>query len=91
MPASPKTDTNPRGNAVGAADTALQASLCERLWDSGLDVSEIALDVAQGRITLRGAIGSAVDRDAVEACVRAHAGGHDVVNHIEVAPDRTGG
>lgn len=91
MPESPKTDTNPRGDAVGAADTALQASLCERLWESGLDVSEIALDVAQGRITLRGAIGSAADREAVEACVRTNAGGRDVVNHIEVAPDRTGG
>ncbi|SOY67413.1 conserved hypothetical protein [Cupriavidus taiwanensis] len=91
MPASPKTDTNPRGNAAGAADTALQALLCERLWDSGLDVSEVALDVAQDRITLRGAIGCAADRAAVEACVRTHAGAREVVNRIEVAPDRTGG
>ncbi|MEM5275827.1 BON domain-containing protein [Cupriavidus taiwanensis] len=91
MPASPNTDTNPRGNAAGAADTALQSSLCERLWQSGLDVSEIALDVGQGSITLRGAIGSAADRAAVEACVRTHAGGREVVNRIEVAPDRTGG
>ncbi|WP_427306357.1 BON domain-containing protein [Cupriavidus sp. H39] len=90
MPDSLKTD-NPRGHAAGAADTALQASLCARLWETGLDLSEIALDVVQGRITLRGAIGSAADRDAVEACVRASAGVRDVVNHIKVEPDRTGG
>ncbi|CAQ71954.1 conserved hypothetical protein [Cupriavidus taiwanensis LMG 19424] len=69
----------------------MQAALCARLWETGLDVSEIALDVAQGRITLRGAIGSAADRDAVEACVRASTGVRAVVNHIAVAPDRPGG
>ncbi|MDQ0142312.1 BON domain-containing protein [Cupriavidus necator] len=82
---------NRRGKAAGAADTALQATLCSRLWESGLDVSEIALDVAQGHVTLRGAIGSAAERNAVEACVRACAGVRDIVNCIEVAPDRTGG
>jgi osmotically-inducible protein OsmY len=90
MPDPFKPD-NPRGNAAGAADTALQATLCARLWDAGLDMSEIALDVAQGRVTLRGAIGSAADRDAVEACVRDCAGVRDIVNRIEVAPDRTAG
>lgn len=38
---------NHRGNAATAADMALQAALCSRLWDAGLDVSEVAVDVAQ--------------------------------------------
>ncbi|WP_354684390.1 BON domain-containing protein [Cupriavidus necator] len=73
------------------ADAALQAALCERLWDAGLDVSEVSLRVAQGRVTLDGAIGTAADRDKIEACVRGCAGVSDVVNRIRVAPDRTGG
>ena len=90
MPGSSKT-ANPRGSAATAADAALQAALCSRLWDTGLDMSEIALDVAQGRVTLSGAIGTPADRDAVEACVRDCAGVCEIVNRIQVAPDRTGG
>ncbi|CAJ96339.1 BON domain-containing protein [Cupriavidus necator] len=82
---------NHRGNAATAADMALQAALCSRLWDAGLDVSEVAVDVAQGRVTLRGAIGAQADCDAVEACVRGCDGVREIVNRIQVAPDRTGG
>ncbi|GLC92986.1 hypothetical protein Tamer19_23940 [Cupriavidus sp. TA19] len=83
--------TNPRGTAVTAADTALQAKLCARLWDSGLDVSEIALNVADGRVTIEGAIGTHAGSEAIEACIRAAGGVREVVNHVRVAPDRTGG
>lgn len=86
-----KTPASARGIAATEADAALQAALCARLWDTGLDMSEIALDVAQGRVTLRGAIGSPAHRDAVEACVRGCAGVGEIVNRIQVAPDRTGG
>ncbi|WP_454737881.1 BON domain-containing protein [Cupriavidus necator] len=89
----PSTSPNDAGGAGGTpqADVALQAALCERLWDSGLDMSEVSLRVAQGRVTLEGAIGTAADREAVEACVRGCAGVSEVVNRIRVAPDRTGG
>ncbi|UIF90758.1 BON domain-containing protein [Cupriavidus sp. UYPR2.512] len=81
---------NPRGMAATEADAALQAALCARLWDTGLDISEITLDVSQGRVTLNGAIGTPAQRDAVEACVRGCAGVGEIVNRIQVAPDRTG-
>ncbi len=82
---------NPRGSAATAADVELQAALCARLWDSGLDVSEIALNVADGCVTIEGAIGTLADREAVEARIRAAGGVREVVNHVSVAPDRTGG
>ncbi|TDF65529.1 BON domain-containing protein [Cupriavidus sp. L7L] len=82
---------NPRGTAVTAADVELQAALCARLWDSGLDVSEIALNVAEGRVTIEGAVGTQADRAAIEASIRASGGVREVVNHVSVAPDRTGG
>lgn len=89
----PSTEPGDAGGVQGTAqaDAALQAALCERLWDAGLDVSEVSLRVAQGRVTLAGAIGTVADRDAVEACVRGCAGVDSIVNHIQVAPDRTGG
>ncbi|WP_042878996.1 BON domain-containing protein [Cupriavidus necator] len=89
----PSTEPGDTGGVQGTAqaDAALQAECCARLWDAGLDVSEVSLRVAQGRVTLEGAIGTAADRDAVEACVRGCAGVAGIVNHIQVAPDRTGG
>ncbi|AGW94190.1 MULTISPECIES: BON domain-containing protein [Cupriavidus] len=89
----PSTGPGDAGGVQGTtqADAALQATLCERLWDAGLDVSEVSLRVAQGRVTLAGAIGTAADRAAVEACVRGCAGVGEIVNHIHIAPDRTGG
>ncbi|WP_439686015.1 BON domain-containing protein [Cupriavidus oxalaticus] len=89
-PSNPRP-ANPRGTAATAADVALQATLCARLWDSGLDVSEIALNVANGCVTIEGAIGTVADREAIEARIRAAGGVREVVNHVSVAPDRTGG
>lgn len=79
------------GRAVRAmySDERLQDRVCERLWRSGLDVSEVSVNVEGGHVRLEGTVGSRDARRRIEDCVDACPGVADIVNHIRVAPDRT--
>lgn len=72
------------------ADERLRDRVCEQLWRTGLDVSEVSVDVSGGYVTLEGTVGSRDERRAIEDCVDRCAGVADITNRIRVEPDRTG-
>ncbi len=72
------------------SDASLQDLLCERLWRSGIDVSEVSLTVQEGEVTLEGAIGTRADRARIEDTIDHIPGVRAVENRVRVAPDRTG-
>lgn len=82
-------DTSHRATRV-RSDASMHDLLCERLWRSGLDVSEVSLTVRDGEVTLEGAIGSRGDRERVEDAIEHIPGVRSVENRIRVAQDRSG-
>ncbi len=72
------------------SDPSLQDLLCERLWRSGMDVSEVSLAVREAHVTLDGAVGSRAARRAIADSIERVPGVQGVENRIRVAPDRTG-
>ncbi|CAG9179132.1 BON domain-containing protein [Cupriavidus respiraculi] len=83
--------TQSGGQQGGArSDERLRDRVCEQLWRTGLDVSEVSVNVAGGYVTLEGTVGSRDERRAIEDCVDRCAGVADITNRIRVEPDRTG-
>lgn len=77
------------GGPPDAADHDLQDRVCERLWRSGLDVSEVSVQVVAGFVSLEGVIGSREARRALEECVDAIPRVHDIANRVRVRRDET--
>jgi osmotically-inducible protein OsmY len=71
------------------SDERLRDRVCEQLWRTGLDVSEVSVDVSGGYVTLEGKVGSRDERRAIEDCVDRCTGVADITNRIRVEPDRT--
>ncbi|MGO4763580.1 BON domain-containing protein [Cupriavidus sp. 2KB_3] len=88
------TELNPAPGSQRAtrvrSDASLQDLLCECLWRSGIDVSEVSLTVREGEVTLEGAIGTRADRARIEDTIDHIPGVRAVENRVRVAPDRTG-
>jgi osmotically-inducible protein OsmY len=81
-------DRGGQGGA-GRGDATLHDALCERLWRSGIDVSEVTVAVDGGEVTLEGAVATREQRRAIEICVDGCRGVRDISNRIRVAPDRS--
>ena len=71
------------------SDASLHDLLCERLWRSGIDVSEVSVTVQEGAVTLEGAIGTRADRARIEDAIDRIPGVRAVENRVRVAPDRS--
>lgn len=82
------TDRSQRATRV-RSDASLHDLLCERLWRSGIDVSEVSLTVREGEVTLEGAIGTRADRARIEDAIDRIPGVRAVENRVRVAPDRS--
>lgn len=79
----------PRGYT--RSDERVREDVCERLSYSGLDVSDVSVQVSQGRVTLEGSVASRRDKHAVEDCVDDCLRVEDVDNRIRVArPEASG-
>jgi osmotically-inducible protein OsmY len=71
------------------SDERLRDRVCEQLWRTGLDVSEVSVEVSGGYVTLEGTVASRDARRAIEDCVDRCTGVADITNRIRVEPDRT--
>ncbi|MDX3894167.1 BON domain-containing protein [Pusillimonas sp.] len=73
------------------SDERVREDVCERLSYSGLDVSDVSVQVSQGKVTLEGSVASRRDKHAVEDCVDDCLGVEDIDNRIRVArPEASG-
>lgn len=74
-------------------DERVREDVCERLSHSGLDVSEVSVQVSEGTVTLEGTVSSRHTKHAIEDCVDDCLGVKDIQNQIRVGgtshPDRT--
>lgn len=79
----------PRG--YKRSDERLLEDVCERLSHSGLDVSDVSVQVDQARVTLEGSVASRWVKHAVEDCVDDCLGIEDIDNRIRVARPEAAG
>ncbi|MFJ1298929.1 BON domain-containing protein [Pseudomonadota bacterium AL_CKDN230030165-1A_HGKHYDSX7] len=77
------TYVDPKGYV--RSDERVREIVCERLSRSGLDVSDVSVDVSEGTVTLQGTVADRRAKHQVEDCVDACAGVSDVDNRIKVA------
>lgn len=69
------------------SDERLMEDICERLGHSGLDVSEVSVNVSQGRVTLEGTVKDRRSKHAIEDITDDCSGVNDVDNRIRVQRD----
>ncbi|RIJ05143.1 BON domain-containing protein [Achromobacter sp. K91] len=74
---------DPRGYV--RTDERVREIVCEHLADSGLDVSDVSVSVAEGCVTLEGTAPDRRTKHRIEDSVDACAGVKDVENRIRVA------
>ncbi|WP_255592903.1 BON domain-containing protein [Bordetella sp. BOR01] len=67
------------------SDERVREDLCERLSRSGLDVSDVSVDVSDGTVTLEGTVPNRGTKHAIEDCADDCLGVSDIQNHIRVA------
>lgn len=75
--------TDPKGYT--RSDERVRENVCEYLAHSGLDVSDVSVSVADGRVTLEGTAPDRHTKHRIEDCTDACAGVQDVDNRIRVA------
>lgn len=75
--------TGPKGYT--RSDERVRENVCEYLAHSGLDVSDVSVSVADGRVTLEGTAPDRRTKHRIEDCTDACAGVQDVDNRIRVA------
>ncbi|WP_416232618.1 BON domain-containing protein [Achromobacter xylosoxidans] len=82
--------TDPKGYV--RSDERVREIVCEYLAHSGLDVSDVSVDVADGCVTLTGTVPDRRTKHRIEDCTDSCAGVQDVDNRIRIAgaPVRTG-
>ena len=73
------------------SDERIREDVCERLAHSGIDVSEVSVDVVQGHVTLSGTVPERYMKHAIEDYADDCAGVQDVDNRIRVQRGGTGG
>jgi hypothetical protein len=79
--------TEPAHVGGGRSDARIREDVCERLWrESRVDVSEVAVQVNDGVVTLEGAVPERSMKHAIEDIVASCGGVRDVENRIRVAP-----
>ena len=66
------------------SDERLREDVCERLSHSGLDVSDVSVNVAEGEVTLEGNVRNRQTKHAIENCADDCLGVKDVHNHLRV-------
>ncbi|MFW7340965.1 BON domain-containing protein [Pollutimonas sp. H1-120] len=66
------------------SDERLREDICERLSHSGLDVSDVSVEVSQGQVTLEGTVDSRRLKHAIENLADDCLGVQDVDNRIRV-------
>ena len=69
------------------SDARIQEDVCERLSDSGWDVSDVSVRVSEGRVLLEGTVDDRRIKHAIENCADDCAGVQDVENRIRVVRD----
>lgn len=74
----------PTPRSDGEIRRQLIAALQREPW---AEVDRLEVDVADGRVTLRGLAESPAEREAIELAARAIAGVTEVVNQLEIAPE----
>lgn len=67
------------------SDERLREDLCERLSRSGLDVSDVTVEVSDGTVTLDGTVSDRRTKHAIEDCADDCLGVTDIQNRIRVA------
>ncbi len=75
--------TDPKGYI--RSDDRVRENVCEALAHSGLDVSDVSVAVADGRVVLEGTVPNRRIKHSVEDCTVDCAGVNDVDNRIRVA------
>lgn len=75
--------TDPKGYI--RSDDRVRENVCESLAHSGLDVSDVSVSVADGRVVLEGTVPNRRIKHDVEDCTVECAGVKDVDNRIRVA------
>lgn len=80
--------TMPKGYT--RSDERVREDVCERLSHSGLDVSEVSVSVAEGKVTLEGTVKNRRVKHAIEDCTDDCTGVVDIDNRITVQRDETG-
>ncbi|WP_063580840.1 BON domain-containing protein [Achromobacter ruhlandii] len=81
--------TDPKGYV--RSDERVREIVCEYLAHSGLDVSDVSVDVADGCVTLTGTVADRRAKHRIEDCADSCAGVRDVDNRIRIAGTRQGG
>ena len=66
------------------SDERIREDVCEQLSHSGLDVSDVSVEVSQGEVTLEGNVRDRYLKHAVENCADGCLGVKDVHNHLRV-------
>jgi len=66
------------------SDERVREDLCERLSRSGLDVSDVSVDVTDGTVTLDGTVPNRHTKHAIEDCADDCLGVTDIQNRIKV-------
>lgn len=66
------------------SDERIREDVCERLSHSGLDVSEVSVEVAQGHVTLTGSVPNRYMKHGIEDCADDCTGVQDIDNRIRV-------
>lgn len=69
------------------SDERIREDICESLSYSGLDVSDVTVDVSNGQVSLSGTVKDRRDKHAIENCADRCLGVHDVDNRIRVSRD----
>lgn len=67
------------------SDERVREDLCERLSHSGLDVSDVSVDVSDGVVALEGTVPDRRTKHAIEDCADDCLGVTDIQNRIRVA------
>ncbi|MCD0504438.1 BON domain-containing protein [Bordetella petrii] len=67
------------------SDERVREDLCERLSRSGLDVSDVSVDVSDSTVTLEGTVPNRRTKHAIEDCADDCLGVSDIQNRIRVA------
>lgn len=75
--------TDPKGYI--RSDDRVRENVCEALAHSGLDVSDVSVSVADGKVVLEGTVPNRRIKHHVEDCTVECAGVNDVENRIRVA------
>jgi osmotically-inducible protein OsmY len=75
----------PKGYA--RSDERLREDICEQLGHSGIDVSDVSVDVSEGRVTLEGTVKDRRSKHAIEDLADDCPGVKDVENRIRVQRD----